>query len=153
MCGASRCRRALSTARRSQTICQIVPACCLTTLGTLHPQLALACISGLTLDVHHLGPHRSAVFAHWQRGILLAVIAGLVIHCPHLWFTSELEGEGRKKRLSAWQASCSNAGRSDAHNRSRLHWQIDLGVFDKARLRPAMITRGHSVKRSRHVLM
>jgi hypothetical protein len=75
----------------------------------------------------------------------LTVTVILVIYHPHFRLVGELEDEGRENRLSASRASCSNAGRSDAYNCTKLHWQIDLDVFYNIRLQTAMIRRGRGV--------
>jgi hypothetical protein len=73
------------------------------------------------------------------------ITASLGIYCPHSRLVGELEGERRESRLSASQASYSDAERSDAYNCTRLHLQIDLDVFYKIRLQTAMIRRGRGV--------
>ena len=69
-----------------------------------------------------------------------------MIYSSHLRLAGELEDERREFRLPASRASCSNAARSDAYNRTRLHGQIDFDVFYKIRLQTAMIRHGRDVK-------
>jgi hypothetical protein len=75
----------------------------------------------------------------------LTITANLVIYYLHLRLVGELEDEGRENRLSISRASCSNAGRFDTYNCTKLHWQIDLDVFYNIRLQTAMIRRGCGV--------
>jgi hypothetical protein len=64
----------------------------------------------------------------------MTITARLVIYRQRLRLVGELEDERRKNKLSALRASRSNAGRSDVHNPTGLHWQIDLDVVYKTKL-------------------